>query len=131
MKGVNQYRACLLLFTLTLIVGCSVKPTESRCTDIIDSTQRLSCYDQQTSSNIKNTAIAQGETILVIDALAYNAYQQAIFTLSNAQVWQQIDGTTKHRFTIGDTVVIRKGVLSAYYLKKTTANRSINIKRIK
>lgn len=49
-------------------------------------------------------------------------------TLDNGQVWRQSTGDTI-RVKLGDTVVISRGVLGAFYLRKQGKNKKILVKR--
>lgn len=51
-------------------------------------------------------------------------------TFKNGQVWQQ-KNTTRFNLHIEDRVIIEKGALSSFYLKKADSNRRIPVKRLK
>mgnify|MGYP000008779414 CR=1 FL=1 len=52
-------------------------------------------------------------------------------TLENGQVWQQVDTNVAPKISAGDSIVVRRGALSSFYLKKADSNRTIRVKRIK
>jgi hypothetical protein len=52
-------------------------------------------------------------------------------TFTNGQVWQTAEYTRGLKFSTGDTVTIKRGVLTAFYLKKKGEKRSVRVKRIK
>lgn len=49
----------------------------------------------------------------------------------NGQVWHATELATGIKFKAGDVVVIRRGVLNAFYIKKKGSKRSVRAKRIK
>lgn len=51
-----------------------------------------------------------------------------IITLDDGQVWRQTDTETL-RLKSGDTVVISRGMIGAFYLKKTSGKKRIRVKR--
>ena len=53
------------------------------------------------------------------------------FTFENGQKWEQQDNDVKTRFKVGETVIIKRGVFDAFYLKRPSSNRTIRVKRIK
>jgi len=57
-------------------------------------------------------------------------YGELVITLNNNQQWRQI-GTDRMRLKKGDTVIISRGALSSFLLKKEGSNRSIRVKRTK
>lgn len=52
------------------------------------------------------------------------------FYLENGQVWKQTDDASI-LIKSGDTAIIEKGLLGAYFLKKEGTNRRVKVKRIK
>jgi 5-hydroxyisourate hydrolase-like protein (transthyretin family) len=48
----------------------------------------------------------------------------------NGQIWQQKDSAYA-KFSVGDSVVIKKGMFNAFYLAKKDVNRKIAVKRLK
>ena len=53
------------------------------------------------------------------------------FTFENGQQWEQKDSDKFAKFKSGDQVLIKRGLMNAFYLKKLDANRTIRVKRIK
>lgn len=53
------------------------------------------------------------------------------FKFENGQMWEQKDTDKYGKFKAGETVIIKRGVLDAFYLKKPDANRTIRVKRVK
>jgi len=52
-------------------------------------------------------------------------------TFDNGQIWQQTDSGAAPRISTGDKVVIKRGALGSFYLKKADSNRTVRVKRIK
>lgn len=53
------------------------------------------------------------------------------FVFENGQKWEQKDTDRFGKFAAGQEVIIKRGVMNAFYLKKPNANRTIRVKRIK
>lgn len=53
-----------------------------------------------------------------------------IITLEDGQVWRQTDGGD-YRLKSGDTIIISRGAIGSFYLKKYDANKRIRVKRSK
>ena len=53
------------------------------------------------------------------------------FTFENGQKWEQQESDIGIRFRVGETVIIKRGVLDSFYLKGKNSNRTIQVKRIK
>lgn len=71
------------------------------------------------------------EVTLVIASVSKTLRGKLSIAFENGQVWEQKD-TDKHaRFEAGETVIIKRGVFDAFYMKKLNANRTIRVKRIK
>ncbi len=66
-----------------------------------------------------------------IKSVKKNPYGQRRFTFENGQVWQQKDGTTAGKYSVGSEVTIKRGVLNSFYLKKEGSNRTLKVKRVK
>ncbi|WP_440875063.1 hypothetical protein [Thalassotalea sp. PLHSN55] len=67
---------------------------------------------------------------LTIASIKKNSYGQYRLVSENNQVWQQKD-SSHLKLRVGDKVIIKRGALSSFYLKKPESNRSIKVKRIK
>lgn len=71
------------------------------------------------------------EVTLVIASVSKTLRGKLSLIFENGQVWEQKD-TDKHaKFEAGETVIIKRGVFDAFYMKKPDANRTIRVKRIK
>lgn len=51
------------------------------------------------------------------------------FTLSNEQRWKQSESRS-YRIKVGDTVIISRGAMGSFLMKKQGANRTIRVKRL-
>ena len=50
--------------------------------------------------------------------------------LENGQVWLQKGGDKRAKFTEGDTVIIVRGIMNSFQLKKVGTKRRIRVSRI-
>lgn len=94
--------------------------------------QPVSVVDKFGASKLKNQPSDVPEQItLTIASTEQDRYEKWILTMSNGQVWKQIDSNTFSRYRQGDDIEIRKGVLGSFLLKKVNANKSIRVTRVK
>jgi hypothetical protein len=71
------------------------------------------------------------EVTFVIESVSKTLRSKYKFYFKNGQIWEQKDTDKYGKFKAGETVIIKRGVLDAFYLKKPDANRTIRVKRIK
>lgn len=65
-----------------------------------------------------------------IERVGLTIRKQQRFYFTNGQIWE--NKTSKElRVKTGDSVVIKDGALSAFYLSKVDGNRSVRVKRVK
>ena len=72
------------------------------------------------------------QVTLVVESLDKNHYGQWRFTFKNGQQWKQTD-SGYFKLQAGESVILKKGALGAFYLKKNDikSNRKIRVKRVK
>ncbi|MBA6328834.1 hypothetical protein H4J46_12965 [Colwellia sp. MB02u-6] len=72
------------------------------------------------------------QVVLTVEQLSKDHYNKWRFTFTNGQQWQQTDNDFL-RVEVGDSVLLKKGFMSAVYLKKNQpdSNRKIRVKRLK
>ena len=63
-----------------------------------------------------------------ITRLQQSGYDKVLITLTNGQVWQQVD-TSSLRLKVGDDVVIERASLGSFMLKKTGSKRTMRVSR--
>ena len=71
------------------------------------------------------------EVRYVIKSAKLSVRKKWRFVFENGQQWEQKDSDRFAKYTAGEEVIIKRGVMNAFYLKKTDANRTIRVKRIK
>lgn len=55
-------------------------------------------------------------------------YKKQIITLSNGQVWKMV--AKQLRVKADETIYIKRGILSAYYMGKPSVNKTVRVKRL-
>ncbi|MBA6225706.1 MULTISPECIES: hypothetical protein [unclassified Colwellia] len=72
------------------------------------------------------------QVVLIVEQLSKDHYDKWRFTFTNGQQWQQTDNDFL-KIEVGDSVLLKKGFMSAVYLKKNLpdSNRKIRVKRMK
>lgn len=55
-------------------------------------------------------------------------YKKQIITLSNGQVWKMV--AKQLRVKADETIYIKRGILSAYYMGKPGVNKTVRVKRL-
>ncbi|WP_448212368.1 hypothetical protein [Colwellia sp. MEBiC06753] len=71
------------------------------------------------------------EVEFVVKSAKQNLRKKWQFEFENGQQWEQKDTEKFVKYASGDVVIIKRGVMNAFYLKKTDTNRTIRVKRIK
>ena len=82
-----------------------------------------------TSKNKQSTE-ELSQLVTTIKSIKKTVYEQWNIVFDNDQVWKQV-GSDYIRLAVGDEVVVSKGALGSYKLKKAGSNRSIRVKRSK
>ncbi|MFT6919076.1 MAG: hypothetical protein ACJA2G_001711 [Cognaticolwellia sp.] len=72
------------------------------------------------------------QVVLIVEQLSKDHYDKWRFTFTNGQKWQQTDNDFL-KIEVGDSVLLKKGFMSAVYLKQNRpdSNRKIRVKRLK
>jgi len=112
------------------------------CAQFSDDNKRLACYDR-IAGNLQQHAEQQfgqeqqkvieeaPESITAtITEATEGAYGKYIFTLDNGQVWRQV-GSSRAIWRGGEQVVVERGALGSFMMRKTTGGRSLRVKRAK
>ncbi len=72
------------------------------------------------------------QIVLTVAKLEKDQYGKLRITFENGQYWKQTDNH-HFRLKVGDSVVLKKGMLNSIYLKKnqSDSNKKIRVKRLK
>ncbi len=82
--------------------------------------------------HIKSKEVRQFDKVeFVVKSAKRSLRKKWQLTLENGQVWHATELVSGIKFKQGDVVVIRRGVLNAFYIKKKGSKRSVRVKRIK
>jgi hypothetical protein len=108
------------------------------CSTIKNDKNRLLCYDkaiviESSDFGIEYRNINEGkatEVKALISSIKKAAHGELIINLDNNQQWRQIN-SKRMVLKANDTIVITRGALNSFSLKKYGTNRSIGVKRIK
>ncbi|WP_456414794.1 hypothetical protein [Thiolapillus sp.] len=141
----------LLFPTLLLLLSSALQaaPDWHECRQISTDNERLACYDNYVSGldkgastpDIKEQKSAFGlpkktpaDDLQNISSRIKKIEQTSrgtlIIYLDNQQVWRQLGSGSHPSLKQGDMVLIKRGVLGSFLLKKQNSNRSLRIKRI-
>lgn len=125
------------------------------CKNIADDQERLECYDRAMEKrhgiqqavrmddslfgrDERTTADALSEKLGIeevesisatIDTVSRSPRGKIVITLSNKQVWRQID-STRLPLHEGDSVTVRSASFGSYLLEKAAGSRSMKVRRI-
>lgn len=70
------------------------------------------------------------EMTVVVKAIRYTPHKALIIDFTNGQTWQQV-GADYYKIAVGETHVIKRGVLNSFMLGSEQSNRTIRVKREK
>ena len=76
------------------------------------------------------TFLADGELKSIIKEIQSSNKRRLRFVLENDQIWENADNSKVGLPRVGDAVVIRRGALDSFYLRKANVNRSFRVRRI-
>ena len=112
------------------------------CAQYSNDAKRLQCFDKL-AGGLKQHAEKQfgqemqaatedaPESITAtISEVREGAYGKHTFVLDNGQVWRQT-GSSRVVWKGGEQVELERGVLGAFYMRKTSGGRSVKVKRVK
>lgn len=146
-----QVKGILTIVVLTALAGlATAKTIEERlvdCTGLDDQQRRLACFDELaidvSSTSASGNVPGQGFGLEhkdikkdlpeaqqgIVREVRKNAYGAKVLILDSGQVWEQKDA---RKITIhsGDTVLIERGSMSAFYLT-TKGDKRIRVARIR
>ncbi|WP_346836748.1 hypothetical protein [Microbulbifer sp. SAOS-129_SWC] len=112
------------------------------CAGISPDSKRLACYDALSGSLDQRAERDFGreqqriseeapDTLnAAITNIQSGAYNKLIITLSNGQVWRQIDSHRVH-WDSGDQVQVERAMFGSFRMKPADGGRTIRVKRIK
>jgi hypothetical protein len=119
----------------------------SRCSAVVDSTERLHCYDEA-ASRVKEALLPNPQNFgrpapqpaevpqitAVVREFSRTARGRAVFVLDNGQIWRQLDADDV-RVMEPDPggvlrVTIERGALGSYHLAVEGRNGMIRVRRI-
>lgn len=82
--------------------------------------------------NNKNVSEEDLQVVFTVDKVKKDQHGKWRFTFKNGQQWKQTDDSY-FKVKAGESVLLKKGVLDAIYLKKndSNSNRKIRVKRVK
>ena len=159
MNNFNKLKSTLLaaLFFLSMTVF-SYDPEAQKCTDLVDSSARLSCYDalfQENKSINEPIRIPEKTEVIKIDEQKTKDYglekpkedvsitakivkvnkrgnYKIYITLDNDQTWRSVKDIY-HRTPVnkGQTVSISEGFMSGYVMKVQGKKTSLRVRRVK
>ncbi len=82
--------------------------------------------------HIKSKEVRQFDHVeFVVKSAKLSLRKKWRLTLENGQVWHATELVSGVKFKQGDVVVIKRGILNAFYIKKKGSKRSVRVKRIK
>lgn len=159
MNNFNKLKSTLLaaLFFLSMTVF-SYDPEAQKCTDLVDSSARLSCYDalfQENKSINEPIRIPEKIEVIKIDEQKTKDYglektkedfsitakivnvnkrgnYKIYITLDNDQTWRSVkDIYDRTPVNKGQTVSISEGFMSGYVMKVQGKKTSLRVRRVK
>ena len=159
MNNFNKLKSTLLaaLFFLSMTVF-SYNPEAQKCTDLVDSSARLSCYDalfQENKSINEPIRIPEKIEVIKIDEQKTKDYglektkedfsitakivnvnkrgnYKIYITLDNDQTWRSVkDIYDRTPVNKGQTVSISEGFMSGYVMKVQGKKTSLRVRRVK
>ena len=99
-------------------------------TQVIESTSNED--EKYFGQEYKRIEEAPDELRFIVKSSKKNALKEWRITLENGQVWKQISASSSgFKVKTGDEIVIKRGALNSFNMKKVGSKRSIKVKRTK
>ena len=93
-----------------------------------DNTEKESEFGQEH----KRVQEGPKELQFIVKSTRQNAYKEWRITLQNGQIWKQVSSaSSSFKVKAGDEIVIKRGALNSFSMKKVGSKRSIKVKRTK
>jgi hypothetical protein len=99
-------------------------PTPKKSIDITKAAQEFGLEHK-----LKNKELADNIVANVL-SIKKDPYKKYIITLDNNHVWKQSD-STRLKISVGDTVIVKRGALSSFFMAKEGKNKRLRVKRLK
>ena len=149
-KTTNRRFSAALLFPLAIFVTQALPSSAEtlneqlkQCSQLSDDQKRLGCYDKL-AGNLQQHAEKQfgqeqqqaveeapDSITATITEATKGAHGKYTFTLDNGQVWRQAESSRSAIWRGGEQVVVERGALGSFLMRKTTGGRSLRVKRLK
>lgn len=114
-----------------------------QCSQFSDDKKRLTCYDKL-AGNLQQHAEKQfgqeqkqaieeapSSITATITKATEGAHGKYLFTLDNGQVWRQAGSSSRSIWRGGEQVIVERGALGSFLMRKKTGGRSLRVKRVK
>ena len=137
--------ACVIV-TSNAVKAANITPDLKKCASINNEKQRLQCFDDYIIkiSALKHDNITPKADVAIVsepksdiqkmEAVVKSAKRDLRknwkIELENGQVWIEKGGDKRASFSEGDTIVIVRGIMNSFQLKKVGTKRRIRVRRI-
>ncbi|MFV8781718.1 hypothetical protein ACNKU7_04785 [Microbulbifer sp. SA54] len=143
-RPLPRFALPILALTALSVPSIQAQTLESElqtCVQYSDDSKRLACYDD-VAGNLKQYSInrfGQEQKAVIEDApesiratiseAQKGAYGKYTFALDNGQIWRQVD-SNRVIWKGGEQIELDRGMLGAFYMRKTSGGRSVKVKRV-
>jgi len=100
------------------------KPLKAEQKTVETKTEKFGLEHKNISAN------ADAEQVATVKKAKKSLHGELVVTLANGQVWRQL-GTDHFRVKADNEVIIMRGALNSFLMKKMGSNKTIRVKRIK
>ena len=127
-KAVLEVRATEPNFSNNKAVA--LRPVNAKPIVVQQTASKEDAFGKEHIKKSKEEISAISSVMLTVKSVSETLRKKKIITFENGQIWEQSDDSYIKLLT-GDEVTLSKGMLGVVYLKKTTQNRKIKVKRKK
>jgi len=153
----KKYMFLSLILVVNLSQATSItNPKLLKCKEISENIQRLKCFDDAMATvtkppksaikkEISNNTLESsfGKTHIntkeedefntiesIIKSAKRNKRKKWVLELENNQIWMEKGGDKMASFKKGDSIIIKRGIMNSFKLKKIGTKRRITVKRM-
>ncbi|TWX73710.1 hypothetical protein [Colwellia sp. C1TZA3] len=130
MKSEKQRLQCFDAYidkNSTKIAGDITVVSEPKTTEIQDKEQLISSFGQ--AHRYSNKERKFDEMTSIVKSARKNLHKKWEIELENGQIWIEKGGDRRAKFSEGDAIIITRGIMNSFKLKKVGTKRRIRVNR--
>ena len=113
-----------------IIAGKNIDVSATKAPVVVEQTKTITKEKEFGLEHKNISENSDSEQVALAKKVKKSLHGELVITLDNGQVWRQI-GTDSFRLKADNEVIIMRGALNSFLLKKAGSNKTIRVKRVK